>query len=77
MPMPFVVQTNIDGHTVSVAIEAAKEAFAKAIEWRVVGKLTDVSISDGNKNFSISEFSSVMALEEIARIAEREAKAES
>ena len=73
--MPFVVQTNIDGHTVSVAIEAAKEAFAKAIEWQVVGKLRDVSISDGNKNFSISEFSSVMALEEIARIAEREAKA--
>jgi len=73
--MPFVVQTNIDGHTVSVAIEGAKEAFAKAIEWHVVGKLADVSISDGTKNFSISEFSLVMALEEIAKIAEREAKA--
>jgi hypothetical protein len=49
-----------------VTAETAKDAFAKAIEWRVVGRLADVSISDGTRSYSIVEFSSVMALAEIA-----------
>ena len=44
----------------------AKDAFAKAIEWHVVGKLSDVSINDGRRNYSIAEFPSVMVLAEIA-----------
>jgi hypothetical protein len=35
------------------------------IEQHVVGKLTDVSINDGIRNYSIAEFPIVMALSEI------------
>ena len=50
----------------------AKEAFAKAVEWHVVEKFTNVSISNGRKRYSIAEFSSVMALIEIANTLDRE-----
>ena len=62
----FSVHTHVDGHELSGTAETAKEAFAKAIEWRIVGRLADVSISDGTRSYSIVEFSSVMALAEIA-----------
>jgi hypothetical protein len=65
-PMPFLVQAYLDDHALTGTAETAKEAFAKAIEWHVVGKLEDVSISDGTRIYSITEFSSVMALAEIA-----------
>jgi hypothetical protein len=47
-----------------------KDAFAKAIEWHIVGKLADVAISDGSGSYSIPEFSSMMALAEIAKTIE-------
>ena len=64
--MAFVVQAHIDDHTLSATTETAKEAFAKAIEWQVVHKLTRVTISDGVRSFSITDFASAMAFLEIA-----------
>ena len=68
--MPFLVQAYLDDHALTAAAATAKDAFAKAIEWHVVGRLIDVSISDGTRSYSITEFSSVMALAEIANTAE-------
>jgi gamma-glutamyl-gamma-aminobutyrate hydrolase PuuD len=70
MPMPFSVSAHVDDRIVSATTETAKEAFAQAVEWHVVRQLTDVSISDGEKSYSIVEFSSTMALTEIAHTAE-------
>ena len=64
--MAFVVQAHIDDHTLSATTETAKEAFAKAIEWQVVHKLTRVTISDGVRSFSITDFASAMAFLDIA-----------
>jgi hypothetical protein len=69
-PMSFSVSAYLDDHLVSVTTETAKEAFAKAVEWHVVGKLTDVSISDGITSYSIGGFASAMALQEIAKTIE-------
>ena len=66
LPMLFHVRAYVDGHLLEVAAKTAKAAFAKAIEWRVVGRLTNVSINDGTRSYSIAEFASVMALAEIA-----------
>jgi hypothetical protein len=55
-----------------VTKEAAKEAFAKAVEWHVIERFNNVSISDDVKTYSIGEFSSVMALQEIASTADHE-----
>jgi hypothetical protein len=68
--MPFLVQATIDDHTLAVTTETAKEAFAKAVEWHVAERFTDVSIYDGIKSYSIGEFASVMALQEIANTVE-------
>jgi hypothetical protein len=65
--MPFVVKGYYADHPLTVTQESAKAAFAKAVEWHVVEKFTDVSISDGKKSYSIAEFSLVMARQEIAR----------
>ena len=65
MPMPFMVKAFYDDHPLTLTSETAKEAFAKAIEWHLVERFTDVSISDGIKVFTITEFASVMALTEI------------
>ena len=72
--MPFLVQGCIDDHTLAVTTATAKEAFAKAIEWRVIKGFADVSIYDGVKIYSIEEFSSVMALQEIANTVEAAAE---
>ncbi len=64
--MPFSLSGYADDRLVSVTTETAKEAFAKAVEWHVVHKLTDVSISDGINRCSIDGFASTMALQEIA-----------
>ena len=70
MSMSFSVKARQDDHTLRVTAETAKEAFEKAVEWHVVKKFTHVSISDGIKSYSIVEFSSIMALQEIARTIE-------
>lgn len=75
--MPFLVKAYVDGHSLTAIAEAAKDAFAKAIEWHVAKTLTDVSISDGVKSYSIVEFSSAMALVEIAETIRAEVDASS
>jgi hypothetical protein len=64
--MIFHVHAHVDDHMFKATAKTARDAFAKAIEWRIVGRLTDISISDGNRSYSIAEFASVMALAEIA-----------
>jgi hypothetical protein len=64
----FHVHAYVDDHFLKAAAKTARDAFAKAIEWHVVGRLTDISISDRNRSYSIAEFASVMALAEIANI---------
>jgi hypothetical protein len=65
--MPFSVKAYYADHPLTVTTKTAKEAFAKAVEWHVVERFTNVSISNGRKRYSIAEFSSVMALIEIAK----------
>ena len=64
--MSFSVQAYADDHALTVTAETAKEAYAKAVEWHFVEGFADVSISNCNKSYSIAEFSSTMALLEIA-----------
>jgi hypothetical protein len=64
--MPFSVQAYIDDHRLSVTTETAKDAFAKAVEWHGAERFSNVTISDGNKSYTVSEFSSVMAHQQIA-----------
>ena len=68
--MPFVVQATTDDHALSATVETAKEAFAKAVEWHVVRRFTNICIKNGAKSYSTDEFSSVMALLEIANTVE-------
>ncbi|KRR04425.1 hypothetical protein CQ12_38780 [Bradyrhizobium jicamae] len=63
--MPFLVKARRDDQFFTATLATAKEAFERAVEWQVVGRVTDISINDGDKTFSISEFSLVMALAEI------------
>jgi hypothetical protein len=72
--MPFLVQGCIDDHTLAVTTATAQEAFAKAIDWHVVQRFTDVSIYDGTKIYSIDAFSVAMALLEIAKTVEATAE---
>jgi len=74
--MTFSVTAYVDNCLVSATTENAKEAFAKAVEWHVVRKLTDISISDGIKSYSIDGFASAMALREIANTVETAAAPE-
>jgi hypothetical protein len=53
-------------HALSATTETAKEAFSKAVEWQAVHKLTCVTISDGVRSFTITDFASAMAFLEIA-----------
>ena len=64
--MPFSVQAYLDDHRLSVTTETAEEAFANAVEWHVVERMSNVTISDGNRSYTVSKFSSVMALQQIA-----------
>ena len=59
--MPFSVSAYVDDHIISMSTDTAREAFAKAVEWHVVRKLADVFISDGIRNYSIAEFSLIIA----------------
>ena len=58
--MSFSVKAYVDDHVITATAETAKDAFAKAVEWQVVHKLADVSISDGERSYSIAEFSIVI-----------------
>jgi uncharacterized protein with ParB-like and HNH nuclease domain len=66
--MPFSVKATIDGHIITAPAETAKDAFAKAIDWRIAKQIDDVSISDGDYDYSIAEFSEAMAFSEIDAI---------
>ena len=68
--MPFSVKAYYAARPLMVIAETAKEAFAKAVEWHVVEKFTNVSISEGVKSYSIEGFASAMALQEIANTVE-------
>ena len=74
--MPFSVKGYYSDHPLTVTNETAKEAFAKAVEWHVVERFTDVTISDDKKSYSIDEFSLAMALQEIAKTLEATAELE-
>jgi hypothetical protein len=66
LPTAFVVQAYVDDHVLTATAATAKDAFAKAVEWQVVGRLTDVSIKVGASGYTIPEFSLMMALREMA-----------
>jgi hypothetical protein len=68
--MAFLLQANVDDHVLTATFETAKEVFAKAVEWRVVGRFTNINIDDGSKSYSIDEFSSLMAFRDIANTVE-------
>jgi len=63
--MSFLVEARLDDYTLSASAVTAKEAFAKAIEWQVAERFTNVTISDSTNTYSIDEFASTMALREI------------
>ena len=51
-----------DDHILTAETKTEKEALAKAVEWYVVHKFIDISISDGSQSYSIAEFSSMIEL---------------
>ena len=72
--MPFSVEGYYADRPRMVTKETASGAFAKAVEWHVVERFADVTISDGQKSYSIDEFSLAMALQEIANTVEAAAE---
>jgi hypothetical protein len=70
--MPFMVRGFYNNNPLTLTSGTAKDAFAKAIEWHLVESFTNVSISDGIKNYTIAEFASFMALREIDNTIDRE-----
>jgi hypothetical protein len=72
--MSFSVTANHANRSLTVTAETEKKAFAKAVEWHLVERFTNVSISDGVKSYSIDGFASVMALKEIANTVEAAAE---
>jgi len=74
--MPFLLQATVDDHVLTATFENAKEVFAKAVEWHVIGRFININIDDGTKSYSIDEFSSMMALGEIGNIVETDLVAE-
>lgn len=71
-PMPSSVRGYYADRPLMVTKETARGAFAKAVEWHVVERFTDVTISDGKKSYSMDEFSLAMAHQEIANTVEDE-----
>lgn len=63
--MPYLIQGRLDDVTLTAPTETSTEAFAKAIEWQVAERFANVTISHGNNTYSIDEYASVMAHEEI------------
>jgi len=56
LPIPFSVRAYVDDNVLTVTADAAKEAFAKAVEWHVAKGFRAVSISDGHKRFTVAEY---------------------
>lgn len=65
LAMPFLVQGRLGDVTLTATTETSKQAFAKAIEWKVAERFADVTISHGSNTYSTDEFASVMARLEI------------
>ena len=63
--MPFMVRGFYNNNSLTLTCGTAKEAFAKAIEWHLIERLTNVCISDGIQNYTIAELASLMAIREI------------
>ncbi len=64
--MPYFVEAYADDCKVSCTAWTAKEAFALAVEWRIVRRLSAVSISHDSMSYAIAEFAQAMAKQEIA-----------
>ena len=64
--MPLV-QASLDGQTLAVTTSTAKEAVAQAVEWQVVERCTQVTISDSSNTYSTDAFALAMALLDIAK----------
>lgn len=59
--MPFfIVEAYADDCKVTANHWSAQMAFADAVDWRLVKRLSNVAISDGNKVYSIREFATVL-----------------
>jgi hypothetical protein len=41
LSIPFLVKAYVDGHALMATAQTAADAFANAIEWHVLGNLTD------------------------------------
>ena len=54
--MIFHVHAHVDDHMFKATAKTARDAFAKAIEWHVVGRLTGISISDGTRSYEGRRF---------------------
>jgi len=63
--MPFFVQGFFDDHLLTAATDTPKKAFAEAVDWHIAKGVSDVSISDGMRRYSIAEFAWAMAAQEI------------
>lgn len=61
--MPYFVEAYADDCKLTATHWSSKRAFAAAIDWHVLKRLSAVSIRDGTKNYSIAEFSEAMALQ--------------
>jgi hypothetical protein len=64
--MTYLIEGWIDDFRLEARAKTAKKAFAEAIEWHVAKQLSAVSIKDGSRSYSIEEFASAMAQQEIA-----------
>lgn len=64
--MSFLIRGRLDDVTLSATTDTPKQAYEKAIEWRMIERFNDVTISQGDSTYSIDEFASVMARLEIA-----------
>lgn len=65
--MPFfIVEAYADDCKVTANHWSAQMAFADAVDWRLVKRLSNVAISDGNTVYSIREFATVLNQPEIS-----------
>lgn len=56
----FIVEAYADDCKVTASHWSAQGAFADAVDWRLVKRLTNVAISDGTTIHSIAEFAAAM-----------------
>lgn len=62
----YFVERSADVCKMTAAPDTARKAFAEAVDWHIVMQFLAVTISDGSRSYSIAEFASAMALNEIA-----------